>query len=295
MLTSCTHARIQRASALVLMLLLFLCSCLTTRAQDSGPSFRVTDCHIGIYGHGGLDTTGSVTTIHFENMSNEALTSITWRITTEAGDIDIVDVGNFQPHVPINHNFYRRRTSADLTRFSLEVDDPRSCTAIRTVAKSGQIWNDPTAAPATFYVPPAPTNTLVTTPATFDNPAHNPIGIVSCEFTIIPRFLTKPPQAYGRVRFRNLSPQTITHVTFRAFFGSAGMDFQKDGTFSTNALINTGDMTRYDLPVNVYKSYLDLDSPLSCTTVRATYSNGSTWLNPSVGPTEPPFPEPISY
>lgn len=277
-----------------LLTLLLLCCAVMPRAAASAPPLRVTDCFVDVAGHGGIDSTAAWLKVRFENESDEALTSITWRVTTEAGELDFVDAGHFEPHVPINHFLKRFQALSHVSgRPSLEVDDPRSCKAVRTVAQSGDVWTDPEAGQTTFYVPPVPEDTSITTPPTFENASHDPIGIVSCEFTILPRILGKPPRVYGHVRFRNLSKQPIKHVTFRAFFGSAGMDFQEDGAFSPNTLVNTGDMTRYDLPVNVYREYLDLDSPQSCTTVSATYSDGSVWQNPSVSPTEPPFPEPL--
>ena len=276
----------------MLLALLVLCGAVASATTVSAPSLRVINCGMDVFGYGGPNVTSALMEIRFENLSAETLTSITWRITTEAGTLDFVDVGRFDPHVTITHRF--RRLHGFWSRISLEVNDPTSCSAIRTVTKSGDIWTDAAVAPATFFVPPVPQDTSVTTPATFDNPTHNPIGIVSCEFTILPHILTKPPRAYGHVYFRNLSQKAIVHITFRAFFGSAGMDFQQNGTFSPNVLVNTGDMTRYDLPANVVKDYLDLDSPLSCATVSATYLGGSVWQNPDIGPTEPPFPEPVT-
>lgn len=285
-----THRRMRGAAAFASLTLLFLCSAPGASATSTAPSLRVSGCGVAVWGYGGPDDTTAWMFIRFENLSDEVITSITWRVTTEAGTLDFVDVGRFEPHVAILHRLKRIHKLAP--RISLE-ENGRSCGAIRTVTKSGNVWTDAEAGPATFYVPPVPQDTNVTIPASLHNPAHNPIGIVSCEFTILPQILTKPPRAYGHVYFRNLSSQAIKHITFRAFFGSAGMDFQEDGTFSPNVLVNTGDMTRYDLPANAFREYLDLDSPLSCTTVGATYADGTIWQNPSVGPTEPPFPEPL--
>jgi hypothetical protein len=290
-LASCTNSRMQRVTTFVLLALVLLSGTLASGAQTP-PDLRISRCGMDVWGYGNPQITSQLMSIQFENLSAEALTSITWRITTEAGTLDFVDVGHFEPHVTVAHTF--KRIHGFSSRVSLEMNDPRACSAIRTVTKSGDIWTEAAVAPATFFVPPVPQDTSVTTPATFDNPSHNPIGIVSCEFTILPHILTKPPRAYGHVYFRNLSQKTIAHITFRAFFGSSGMDFQENGTFSPNTLVNTGDMTRYDLPANVFKDYLDLDSPLSCATVNATYSGGSVWQNPDVGPTEPPFPEPVT-
>jgi hypothetical protein len=92
------------------------------------------------------------------------------------------------------------------------------------------------------------------------------------------------------VRFRNLSPRPIDSITFRGLFGEAGIDVVKQGMFSTGTFVNTGDMIRRDLPANAYQEYESLDSPTSCVAVSAHYVDGSVWQNPSVSPTEPPFP-----
>lgn len=255
-------------------------------AQTSAPALRVISCLVVLGGHGDSNSIAGEMMVRFVNGTSETFRSITWRADTPAGTLDFSDAGTFSPGVSI----YRRLTywgaafRGPRNRPALEVSDPGSCVPIKIITTDGTAWQLPgTSAPA-IHIPNVPTDSAVSVPATLHNPSHDPIGIVSCQFAIV------RGRAFGHVRFRNLSNHILDSVRFRAFFGAAGIDFYRAGTFSPGVLIDTGDMRRTDLPPNAFDEYLTLDSPDSCTAVTATYSDGATWRNVTVSAAEPRFP-----
>jgi hypothetical protein len=269
-----------------------LVGALSVRAQIQPPPIRVTSCHVNVAGHGDSTTVASQMLVRFVNTSSQTLRSVTWRASTQAGTIDFRDTGTFSPGV----NIYRRpvymgtnfhRPPLRDRRLSLEATGPGTCEPIKTVAADGAVWHAAVSAPQ-ILVPNVPSDGAASVPATFDNASHDPIGIVSCQFAIV------RGRAFGHVHFRNLSKNIITSVRFRAFYGPAGLNFDKDGTFSPGVLIDSGTMSRRDLPQNAFDEYVTLEAPQSCTTVSATYQDGTVWQNPAVSPTEPSFPQPPS-
>jgi hypothetical protein len=259
------------------------------RAQTATPQLRVTSCEVVVAGYGGQESTGAQMLVRFENISPDTLKTIVWRAKTPAGTIDFTDRGTFSPRVSIYRRPQQLGAKFHLDPFarphlSLDVMGPGVCSPIQTVTAAGDVWKASGAEPAAIHVPAVPSDSDVTVPATFENPEHNPVGIISCQYTIV------RGHAYGSVRFRNLSPQTIDSITFRAFYGQAGIDFTYNGRFSPNVLIKSGDMSRRDLPANAPDEYVTLDSPSSCVALNARYSDGTLWQNPSVAATAPPFP-----
>lgn len=257
------------------------------QTQTTAPVLRVTSCLVVIGGHGtSIDVAGEMM-VRFVNDTSQTFRSITWRANTPAGTLDFNDDGTFSPGVSIyRHPSYRGTAfRGPRNHPALEASGPGTCVPIKTISADGAVWNLPGARTPAINIPNVPADSAPSVPATFDNPSHDPIGIVSCQFAIV------RGRAFGHVRFRNLSDRALNSVRFRAFFGPAGLDFDRQGTFSPGVLIDTGDMRRTDLPRNAFDEYLTLDSPGSCTAVSATYSNGSAWRNVTVPATEPLFPK----
>lgn len=247
---------------------------------------KVDSCYALAAGHGGESTTFSGIMIRFRNMTSTTLRQIVWRASTPAGTMDLIDTGVFSPGVSIRTELGRRGSGFHGPLHStMEVIGPGVCTAIEFRDANGNITKEPAPAPVPFYVPPVPPDSATPVPASIDNPSRDPVGVVSCAFSIV------FGRAYGHVRFRNLSSQVIDRIRFRAFYGMGGIDFDKTGSFAPGVLIDTGDMSRRDLPPHAYSEYVTLDAPSSCTAVEAHYTGGTSWTNPSVGPTEPPFPQ----
>lgn len=254
-------------------------------SQMPVPPIHVTSCLVVFIGHGDSASISGGMLVHFENDTAQTLKSITWRANTAAGTIDLTDTGTFSPHVSIvRQPVHWGAAHEPRNRPSLEASGPGTCVPIRTIATDGTVWELPGVLPPELFIAEVPHDSAPSTPATIDNTSHDPIGIVSCQFAIV------RGRAFGHVRFRNLSTHPVKDVQFRAFFGKAGLDFMREGMFSPGVLIDTGDMTRRDLPQNAFGEYLTLDSPSSCTAVNATYADGSVWHNPTISRTEPPFP-----
>ena len=255
------------------------------RAETSPSKIRLQSCVLLAAGEGNLDSIAAVMKVRFVNESAQTLKRIVWRSHTPAGTIDIADSGTFSPGISVyRHPFYKGKTWKT-GRFALEIMGPGVCTVIETETADGEIWKATGIAAASIDIPSPPPDSATPVPATFDNPEHNPIGIISCRFS-----LYWARGAHGTVRFRNLSSRPIDTITFRGLFGAAGIDVVKHGIFTPGTFVNSGDIVRHELPANVYQEYETLDSPASCVAVSAHYVDGTVWQNPSVSPEEPPFP-----
>lgn len=260
-------------------------------AQAPASQVNVTKCFVPIAGFGSLDTVAAEMNVTFTNTSPKIINSIVLRAQTPAGTIDFSAAGVFSPGVAVERRLqYRGSHFRAVRRVSLEVSGPAVCSVIEASFADGTSWKSPDRTPASIDIPTPPNDPSVTVPASYDNPAHNPIGIVSCQFTEFTRYLWAQGRAYGYVRFRNLSPKPIDAVVIRAFFGPAGIDFANKGAFAPNVDIRVARMERRDLPPNAFSEYETLDAPTSCVAVSVHYSDGTTWQNPSVSATEPAFP-----
>lgn len=247
---------------------------------------KIESCLAIAAGHGDESTTFSGIIVRFKNMTSTTLRQIVWRANTPAGTMDLTDNGVFSPGVSIRNELAQRGSRFHAPMHStMEAMGPGVCTAIEFRDANGNVTKEPAPAPVPFYIPPVPPDSATPVPASIDNPSRDPVGIVSCAFSIV------FGRAYGHVRFRNLSAQPIDRIRFRALYGTAGIDFVKTGSFAPGVLVDTGDMSRRDLPPHAYSEYVTLDAPASCTTVEAHYAGGATWTNPTAGPTEPPFPQ----
>jgi hypothetical protein len=263
-------------------------------AQADAPRILVKSCYVMNIGLGDLNSTATGIRVAFENQSSETLTSITWRATTPAGTVDLPDTGTFSPHVSIVRAVGRHGPAMHLYAFkrdstSFEATGPGMCSVIETVTATGQHWRDARISPATLYVPHVPSDDSVPAPGASDRPPREPVGIISCQFNII------LGQASGYVRFRNVSAHVIDAITFRGFYGTAGMDFVAKGSYAPGVVVRAANLHRRDLPENAFRSYVSLDAPSSCATVNVHYADGTTWQNPEIGPVPQPFPVDAPY
>ena len=263
----------------------FLTAAGAPAAQPAAPQIHVVSCKVLVAGHGDLDATATRIDVRFE-VRSLPLREITWRAATPAGTVNVTAFGTFSPGVSIYRGIERRgRDYGKFPRFaSLETMGPGTCSVVRTVAADGTTWNAQDASSQTLRVPDVPGPRATPVPASLDNPLRDPVGIVSCQFTM------EATRAFGYVRFRNLAATTIDRVTFRAFFGSGAVDFELNGRFSPGVTVRAADLTRHDLPPNAFQEYLTLDAPTSCVAVAAHYVDGDQWLNSSVSAAPPPFP-----
>lgn len=270
---------------IALVTLALFCS-LPVSAGPAGTGIKIESCFVLGFGHGDEESTANGMIVRFENTTNTTLRRIVWRASTPAGTIDFTDVGVFSPGLSIQNVLARHglKFASRMNHATMEVMGPGVCTAIEFRDETGNTTKEPAPTPVPFEIPPVPPDSAAPVPASIDNPTHDPIGIVSCAFSIV------RGRAYGHVRFRNLSSQTIDRIRFRAFYGNGGIDFVKAGEFAPRILVDTNDMSRSDLPPNAYSEYVTLDAPSSCAVVEAHFRGAGSWTNPTVGPTEPPFP-----
>jgi hypothetical protein len=102
----------------------------------------------------------------------------------------------------------------------------------------------------------------------------------------------------GRATRRTSMP--ITRVVFRVPYASGGIDFTDGGIFEPGVLIKSDKrpdevmrkLSVDDLPILPWP-VTSLDEAQNCTTVNVQYADGTTWQNPTAGPTQPPFPTSI--
>jgi hypothetical protein len=280
--------------AFTLFLAVLANSCLTLDAQTAAPPVRVTSCFVMAIGRGDAESLGSQMRVRFENQTDATYETMVWRATTPAGTIDFTDHGTFSPRVSIARDLEIRGSKLKFNMWSriypsFELMGPGVCALVQTVSKTGETWVDRAVAPAAIHIPDIPAESAPSVPTTFDNPLHDPIGIISCQFSIV------LARAFGYVRFVNLSPQPIDQITFRAFFGAGAIDFVQRGTFAPNVRVRPGDMSRRDLPPHTFREYVTLESPTSCVAVNARYADKTVWQNPQADVLEPTFPAESEY
>jgi hypothetical protein len=288
------RAALVSLAALVAIPVLFASATRPSLAEATAPRIRQESCFVMFVGSGTIsDNVGAALRVRWTIESPQTLKTIVWRTTTEFGTTDFTANGTFTPNVSIERWLEVRgaklRTAFNTApRRALEEMGPGLCTVVRTVNADGEVWEAPGALPAAFDVPTPTPATADPIPPSYDNPEHDPIGIVSCSFTLQFR-----GQSWGYVRFKNLSPRTIDSVTFRApFRGGAALDYVADGRFSPGPTIRV-DLRRGDLPPRTYREYVQPDAPSSCVAVRAHFAGGETWLNPKLPAEPPPFPDPV--
>jgi hypothetical protein len=172
----------------------------------------------------------------------------------------------------------------------ISLDDPSACMLIGAVTSDGQTWTDPSAMPPSISLPTRPLNDATPVPATIDNAKRDPIGIIGCNVHV------HGPLDYYRaadleVRFKNVSSKVIDQITFRAFDGSGGVDFVKQGSYSPGVFILTS-AYRQRLP-DAAAPYESLELADSCAAISATYTDGTVWQAPDAGPTSIPTCSPL--
>jgi hypothetical protein len=279
-------------AALVAVSSLFASAARPSLAEANAPRIRQESCVVVFVGSGTISDNVAVgLRVRWTIESPQTLKTIVWRTTTEFGTADFTANGTFSPNVSIYRSLVVKGERYHVPfntalRQALDEMGPGLCSVVRTVNADGEVWNAPNTPPAAFDVPTPTPATAEPTPSAYDNPDHNPIGIVSCSFTLQFR-----GQSWGYVRFKNLSPRTIDSVTFRApFRGGAALDYVADGTFSPGPTIRV-DLRRGDLPPRTYQEYVQPDAPSSCVAVRAHFADGESWMNPKLPAEPPPFPD----
>lgn len=261
------------------------------------PSVTMLSCVIGAGGNGRLGLE-----VGFRNDSPDALKSTVWRAhLSDNAWFDFGDSVSVEPHATSTHVLYQRRLLISKAYYR---DDVRICSLVRAQYADGSEWQSSDFGEHFQRSTPRPDD-AAPIPATIDNPAHDPVGVVACLYDIETHKLLGSPAGGGvgllAVRFRNLSTRTIDQVVFRVPYLSGGFDFIDGGSFAPGVLISSdqyfegahivGRKLMRDLPANLPGAYQTLNyNPENCITVSAHFSDGSSWQNPNVGPTEPPAP-----
>ena len=251
----------------------------------AAPSITVLSCTVGADAH-----ERPAMMVTFRNDGSDDLKQIVWHARFGPGWLTFPDQNDFPPGGQFTRTLSWKR---GLTP-GYYSSDRSDCTVAAT------------STPEYFFPTPHP-NDATPVPPSIGNPSSDPIGIVSCKVSVNqgrPRKLgRKDGAALLDVRFRNLASKPIDRVVFRAHYLSGGVDFVDGGNFSPNTLIANrgtqrvlgqavvGSLSRWDLPVTTPVDYFDFDDdPNNCVTVSAHFSDGTTWQNPDVGPSEPPMP-----
>lgn len=276
------------------------------RAQTTPPAIRVYSCKVA------SDSYNALLTVRFRNDSSTTFASILWRAKFGSGYLDFPDHGKFSPGATIVRQiplFWWRFGSNPIkaTGSYLGLPFPENCTIIESKAEDGSEWGTPSNPSDSDSVPTIAPDDATPVPASLDNPLRDPIGIIGCQYSIAVSMGAYAP--YGKlrgraglyVRFRNLAQTPITRVVFRVPYASGGIDFDDGGVFAPGVLIksarSSGDnrpkLYRDDLPLTLPFAVTSLDEAQNCTTVNVQFADGTTWQNPTVGPTEPPLPTPM--
>ena len=263
-----------------------LCGAVSAPQAQDAPLVAVHSCILGLNAKNIMGV--SVT---FVNNGPEPLTTIAWRVRIDNGWVDIFDHRRAATGQELTHTVYSRV----FVWGALYRDDPTMCSAVETISARDAEWSAPgfSTQHSVSKLTKRPDD-ATPVPASIDNPARDPVGIVACEFSVWRR------HGVLEVRFRNLAATTIDRVVFRGAYMSGGFDFTFGGSFAPGVLISSnghyvgapllGRLTRI-LPVDVPFDYDTLsDAPSNCTTISVHFVDGSEWHNPVAGPTEPPMP-----
>lgn len=273
------------------------------RAETPKPNIHVFSCTLSTEPHNAL------LTVRFRNDSTTTLSSILWRVKYGSGYIDFPDHGTFAPGAVTVRDrslFWSLLQGKNPIKASYAgLPFPENCAIIETKTAEGAEWGTPSAPDQAFSVPTALPDDATPIPASFDNPLRDPIGIIGCQYAVGVGRLTPAGTVRGRaelyVRFRNLSQISITRVVFRVPYASSAVDFVEGGTFAPGVFVASDrrpdieprKLSRDDLPMTLPWLLTSLDEPQNCTTVNVQYADGTTWQNPTAGPTTPPLPSTI--
>lgn len=218
------------------MVAMLACLSASYAATPSAPTLQVISCQ------GLSDYDGAGIAIDYRNRSTTAYKTIVWRAIFGGHPFDFIATAHAAPGAQTQRAIWHARSNSEPPRYN---SVQGVCRPIEAQQDDGEIWTDSNvtdapaiaASPSADPLPTARADTASPVPATFDNPLHVPIGIVACNFG----FDTVRHRGYGamNVRFRNLSPKTITRVVFRGLFGDGGVDFVFGGTFSPGVLISS--------------------------------------------------------
>ncbi len=291
--------------ALFAFLAAFVFAAPSLRAQTAAPAIHVFSCQVTTEPH------NAALTVRFRNDSNTTLTSILWRAKYGSGYIDFPDHGTFPPGTVTVRDmslFWTVLVSSPIKAEYIGLPFPENCSVIETKTADGAEWGTPSSPAQSLNIPTAPPDDATPIPASLDNPLHDPVGIIGCQYAVaVARQLysTRVGGLRGRatlyVRFRNLASTPIARVVFRVPYASGGVDFVDTGAFAPGVFISSDrrpdiparKLSRDDLPLTMPWALTSLDDPQNCTTVNVQFSDGTMWQNPTVGPTEPPIPTTI--
>jgi hypothetical protein len=251
--------------------------------RSGPPPIRVEHCLLGFQGF------VYNFAVWFSLDGPNAFKSLTWRIRVRGGGwVDLKTTRAVQPGQA--DEILERFTMNTNSPAYISLDDPSACTLIGAVTGDGQTWTDPSALPPPISLPTRAPNDATPIPATVDNATHDPIGIIGCNVHV------HGPLDYYRaadleVRFKNVSSKVIDQITFRAFDGSGGVDFVKQGSYSPGVFVLTS-AYRQRLP-DAGAPYESLELADSCAAISATYADGTVWQAPDAGPTSIPTCSPL--
>lgn len=247
--------------------------------------------------------------LQFRNDSRTTLASIVWRAKYGSGWIDFPDRGKFSPGIVINRQVFltepRRPFDFSTGAFKQKYigsPSPENCSLIEATGEDGTGWGVKPEQSAS--IPPWPSDSASPMPASIDNPLHDPVGIIGCQYTVGVKpveyitYMKLRGQASLYVRFRNLAQMAITQVVFRVPYGAGGIDFVEVGTFAPGVLVKSDrfdglprpKLHRDDLPITLPWPVTSLDEADNCTTVNVQFADGTTWQNPTIGLTPAPLP-----
>ena len=289
-----------RAQFLSIALAACMCGAALARVSADAQSAAVPPAPIAVRSCSVFaDGTFVVMAVGFENTGLSGITSVTWRAHIGSGWVDFADTVDLAAGATTKRTL-RKRVRVPVVSVSMspsiyESAWPASCSPIARTASDGTAWRDTSVDGEAEHMPQRLRDGDAPVPATFENPLHDPIGILGCKVNIDPARAHVIARRLGRgalsVRFKNLSPAVIDQVIFRAGYEATGIDFIFGGSFAPSVVISSdiggGGITRLfrDLPDTLTDSYQSLDEPGVCTTVSVRYHDGTVWHNPTVDQT----------
>ncbi len=296
----------------VLALFAFLAS--IARAQGTppadpsavAPNIHITSCKV-LSGPTLIPQANEIgLAVRFKNETQDTFSKILWRAKYGDGYVDFYDAGTFSPNVRIDNFILFDLGKAHVNILgallaprgaSTPIDSqfhfpeyaslpyPQNCTIVKTETTDGKIWKN-ASLPQAHYLLPSPFPSAAATLAPGETQPKGPVDVAHCHVL----FPWTRDTAQFDIGFRSIAPgKMASSVTFDVLDGAGILQVTDAGEFQDGMYVRHGKL-KAPIPEGLQGiSYFSFDDPSKCVPVRVSYTDGTTWNNPSA-PSPAPAP-----